>query len=128
MPGEFLLDTNIVIAIFASEAKVLRKLRRATIFIPTIVVGELVFGALKSVRVEKNLARIDEFVSANSVLLCDLDTARQYGKIKEQLRSKGRPLPENDIWIAAIALQYDLTLVSRDQHFEEIDDLKLTKW
>jgi tRNA(fMet)-specific endonuclease VapC len=128
MLGDFLLDTNIVIAIFADEAKVLRKLRRATVFLPVTVAGELIFGALKSTRVEKNVARIDEFVSANSVLFCDLETAQEYGKIKAELRRKGRPLPENDIWIAAIAVQFDLTLISRDDHFREIDDLKLTKW
>jgi len=44
------------------------------------------------------------------------------------LRKKGRPIPENDIWIAAIAFQHDLTLVSRDEHFEEVEDLKLEKW
>lgn len=57
-----------------------------------------------------------------------MNTARQYGEIKNKLRKKGRPLPENDIWIAALALQYDLILVTRDQHFDEIDNLKLVSW
>jgi tRNA(fMet)-specific endonuclease VapC len=98
------------------------------VYLPVVVVGELIFGALKSTRVDKNIARIDEFVSANSVLSCDLDTAGHYGQIKCRLRGKGRPLPENDIWIAALALQHDLTLVSRDEHFQEINDLQFTKW
>ena len=128
MPGEFLLDTNIVIAIFADETKVLKKIRRATVYLPVIVVGELIFGALKSGRAEMNLVRIKEFVAANSILPCDLGTAEGYGKIKQHLRGKGRPLPENDIWIAALARQYVLTLVSRDEHFQGIDELKLVKW
>jgi tRNA(fMet)-specific endonuclease VapC len=97
MPGEFLLDTNIVIAIFADETKVLKKVRRAKVYLPIIVVGELIFGALKSGRAEKNLSRVEEFVAANSLLPCDLATAEEYGKIKKHLRGKGRPLPENDV-------------------------------
>ena len=51
-----------------------------------------------------------------------------YGVIKQALREKGRPIPENDIWIAAIAQQYGLTLVTRDDHFTAIDGLTLEKW
>ena len=58
---------------------------------------------------------------ANSVILgTNVETALIYGEMKHSLRVKGRPLPENDIWIAAIALQYDLTLVTRDAHFQEV--------
>jgi tRNA(fMet)-specific endonuclease VapC len=128
MPGDVLLDTNIVIALFAGERKVLRKLKRATVFLPAIVVGELFYGALKSARGRENVTRIEEFMLANVVLPCDIDTARHYGQIKQQLRRGGRPLPENDIWIAALARQHDLTLISRDSHFQEVDDLKLEVW
>lgn len=62
------------------------------------------------------------------VLGCDAETARRYGEVKNGLRQKGRPIPENDIWIAAIALQYDLTLVARDVHFGEVDGLKVEAW
>ena len=58
----------------------------------------------------------------------DAETARQYGEIKESLRAKGRPIPENDIWIAAIAFQYQLSLVTRDQHFSEIKGLAIKTW
>jgi tRNA(fMet)-specific endonuclease VapC len=54
--------------------------------------------------------------------------ARQYGVIKNALRAKGRPIPENDIWIAAIAMQYHLTLVARDGHFQEVDGLVVGQW
>ncbi len=64
----------------------------------------------------------------NAVLLCDVETARYYGDIKNQLRLKGRPLPENDIWIAAVALQHNLTLVTRDAHFQEIENLQVVGW
>ncbi|OQY14885.1 MAG: hypothetical protein B6I32_08525 [Desulfobacterium sp. 4572_20] len=64
----------------------------------------------------------------SSILGCDLQTSREYAKIKNALREKGRPIPENDIWIAAIAVQYNLTLVSRDDHFKRIDRLHTEIW
>lgn len=75
-----------------------------------------------------NIRRVDELVSNSTVLGSDANTAKWYGEIKNQLRLKGRPLPENDIWIAALALQYSLTLVTRDAHFHEVDNLQTTVW
>lgn len=129
MSGKCLLDTNIVIALFANEAAVKDNLARTDeVFIPSVVVGELCYGAYKSARAKENLSRIDDFASSSLVLGCDTETARVYGEIKNNLRLKGRPLPENDIWIAAIAVQHDLTLISRDAHFNEIENLKVDIW
>ena len=117
MTGRFLLDTNIVIALFAGEVAVREQLGQAAeVFVPSIVIGELCFGAQKSGRPQDNLARIDEFAARSVVLGCDTDTARRYGQVKHLLRLQGRPIPENDIWIAAMALQHGLTLVTRDAH------------
>jgi tRNA(fMet)-specific endonuclease VapC len=119
MSGRYLLDTNIIIALFADEASVRTKLAQADeVFIPSIAIGELYYGARKSGRTQDNLARVDELVANSAVLGCDAETARRYGEVKNGLRIKGRPLPENDIWIAALALQYNLTLVTRDAHFQ----------
>jgi tRNA(fMet)-specific endonuclease VapC len=127
--GRFLLDTNIVIALFAREAAVQQRLAEASeVFVPSIVLGELYYGARKSTRVTENLARLDEFVASSTVLPCHMATAQQYGDIKNQLRAKGRPIPENDIWIAAIAMQYQLILVARDGHFHEVDGLRVETW
>ena len=121
MNGRFLLDTNIIIAFFAEDRSVREHMEQAEeVFVPSIVLGELYFGAWKSGRALQNLERIDKFAARNTVLACDRDTARHYGVIKNVLREKGRPIPENDIWIAAIAQQYDLTLVTRDEHFREV--------
>lgn len=126
MSGKYLLDTNIVIALFADESDVVGKIRKMEkIFIPSIVIGELYYGVEKSSRAKENCERIKEFSSDNAVLNCDKETAGFYGKIKNGLRKKGRPIPENDIWIAAIAFQYNLTLITRDEHFKEIEDLKM---
>jgi len=57
-----------------------------------------------------------------------MDTAKLYGEIKNRLKVKGRPIPENDIWIAALAQQYSLTLASNDGHFSEIENLQAEMW
>jgi tRNA(fMet)-specific endonuclease VapC len=129
MSGRFLLDTNIVIALFAQEAAVQQRLATATeVFVPSIVLGELYYGARKSARVATNVAQVDAFAASSAALVCDTATSQQYGEIKNGLRAKGRPIPENDIWIAAIAVQYGLTLVSRDGHFSKIDGLSIEAW
>ncbi|MBM4028865.1 MAG: type II toxin-antitoxin system VapC family toxin, partial [Planctomycetes bacterium] len=111
MNGRYLLDTNVLIAYFAGEEQVGKAVDTAEeVFLPSIVVGELYYGAGKSSRPSENLARIDALVLTSVVLVCDLETARRYGEIKNALRIKGRPLPENDIWIAALARQHGLTL------------------
>lgn len=129
MNGSVLLDTNIVIGLFAGDPSILASLSRTDrIFIPSIVLGELYFGAYKSAHGDQNIRRIDELVQMSAVLVCDAATAVHYGRIKKTLRERGRPLPENDIWIAALAQQHNLTVVSRDQHFREIETLSIEAW
>ena len=129
MSGRYLLDTKIVIAWFAGEATVRRHLKlNADLFLSSIVIGELYFGACASGRKEANLRRIDDLVQESAVLNCDLQTALRYGDVKNDLREKGRSIPENDLWIASIALQHSLILVSRDRHFDEVIGLAREAW
>jgi tRNA(fMet)-specific endonuclease VapC len=129
MSGRYLLDTNVIIAIFAEEPAVLQRVAAAEeVFVPVVVLGELYYGARKSARAAANIDRIDEFASAATTLGCDVATAQQYGRIKNDLRAKGRPIPENDIWIAAIAAQHGLTVVSRDDHFADVSGLPIEAW
>jgi tRNA(fMet)-specific endonuclease VapC len=62
----------------------------------------------------------------HNLIYCDQGIAWEYGIIKKYLRSKGRPLPENDIWLAALARQHGLVLLTRDRHFQEIERLNVT--
>ena len=129
MGGRFLLDTNIVIALFAQDPLVQERVRQAeAVFVPSIVLGELYYGARRSANIQANLSRIDELAATASVLPCDVEAAQQYGLIKNSLRARGRPIPENDIWVAAIARQHALILASRDMHFKEVDGLQLETW
>jgi tRNA(fMet)-specific endonuclease VapC len=98
MNGRYLLDTNIVIALFANEQNVINNIRISQeVFIPSIVIGELYFGAYRSSRADANIKRIEEFASYARVLNCDAKTAKEYGHIKDGLRQAGHPIPENDI-------------------------------
>ena len=129
MSGKYLLDTNIVIALFAEDPSVQKRIARAgEIFVPAVVIGELFFGAFKSARPKANSTRIENFAAVNTILACDVGTGREYGHIKKLLHEKGQPIPENDIWIAALAREHGLTLVSRDEHFNKIDELKSVEW
>lgn len=124
------LDTNIVIGLFANESTITEKIKSfsGSIFIPSIVLGELFYGAEQSTRKEENKKKIEELAEASLALECDTDTARFYGKIKSQLKVKGTLIPENDIWTAALAKQHRLTLVTRDKYFNNMPELLLESW
>jgi tRNA(fMet)-specific endonuclease VapC len=127
--GRYLLDSNIVIALFESDAGVLARLELASeVFVPAIVIGELLFGAAESGRPAENAVKVERFEAASSVLPCNLEVAREYGRVKNVLRGKGRPIPENDIWIAATAACHRLVLVTRDRHFSSVEGLAVESW
>ncbi len=129
LSGKYLLDTNVVIALFAGDLMVQEKVRNAEYIVAAPpVIGELCFGAQKSNKVTENLHKIDIFVQQSIVFPCDLETAQWYGIIKDELRRKGRLIPDNDIWITAIAMQHRLILVTRDSHFDEIESLQTERW
>jgi len=129
MNGNYIIDTNIVIALFNNDNKIIEELSQSdSIAIPSIVVGELFYGAYNSLNQKENLNRIIEFCNDCELISCDFFTANYYGQIKRQLKVSGNPIPENDIWIAAIAMQHKLPLVSRDNHFLKIDNLTTINW
>jgi len=124
--GRVLLDTNIIIGLFAGDSGISKRISKAAeIFIPVVALGELHYGAYRSSRVKENHRIIDDFAGRNTVLFCNLETAKRYGEIKNYLKQKASPIPENDIWIAAISRQYGLALITKDAHFKNIQNLKL---
>lgn len=127
----FVLDTNILVASFRDEETVSRRLDDLSpeaLFVPALVLGELYFGAQKSARPAENLPRFQDFAANSNVLPRGEATARAYASVRDVLRRKGRPIPENGVWIAAVALQHDLVLVSRDAQFEQVEGLRLDRW
>jgi tRNA(fMet)-specific endonuclease VapC len=126
MPGEVLVDTNVIIAVFKSQPAILDRLKSAAeIYLSSVTVGELIFGALKSTNQASNLKRIDELIENAVVLACDTETARCYAGIKHELKQRGQPIPDNDLWIAALAVQHNLVLLTFDKHFGEISQLSV---
>jgi tRNA(fMet)-specific endonuclease VapC len=129
MSGEFLLDTNAIIALLNGDMA-LRELVADSprLLLSIIVLGELYHGAQNSRLYDDNIARIENLIITSTLIYCDQGTTWEYGIIKKYLRSKGRPLPENDIWLAALVRQHGLILMTRDRHFQEIERLNVRSW
>ena len=127
--SRYLLDTNIIIGMFAGDRTIREKVQNTgKLFLASPVIGELYYGARKSNRVIENLARVDSLIRQFPLYSCGLETTQWFGIIKNQLRLKGYLIPDNDIWIAAIAMQHDLILVTRDSHFHEVESLQTERW
>jgi len=127
--GRYLLDTNIIIALLASDESVKERLVSIEeVFLPSIAIGELYYGAYRSSRRDENIKRIDKLVKGNNILVCNARIAQEYGLIKSRLSEKGRPIPENDIWIAALASSNNLIVVTRDEHFKHVEGLQIEMW
>jgi tRNA(fMet)-specific endonuclease VapC len=129
MAGDLLIDTSVAVDYMNGDVAAARVIANASeLYTPSIVVGELLHGAERSNRRAENLARVEMFAAQVAVVPVDVETAYHYSEIKTSLISKGRPLPENDIWIAAVARQHRLTVITRDSHFGEISGLALLSW
>jgi tRNA(fMet)-specific endonuclease VapC len=129
MAGSLLLDTSFVIDLFARKPGAERVVAAAPeLYLPSIALGELLYGAERSTRRAENTAEVEEFAASVAILSCDAETAWHYGEIKASLRRRGRPLPDNDVWIASVARQHELTVVARDAHFHEVPGLALLTW
>lgn len=127
--GRALLDTNIVIELCAHDPVIVQRIAEMPqVYLPSIVIGELYYGALCSQKPAKNTEQIALFARRATIIGCDDITAQEYASIKHQLRMKGKPIPENDLWIAAIARQYTCALATRDTHFEAIEGIYLLRW
>ena len=95
------------------------------IVLPLVVVGELLYGFRHGSRTEENVRELRMFLDNRrvSVVGMTMTTADRYARIAVGLRSKGRPIPTNDIWIAAHAMETGADLVSLDRHFASVDGL-----
>ena len=97
----------------------------AEILVPYVVIGELLYGFRSGSRFERNVRELNAFLDSPHVAIppVTLTTADRYSRVAAALRAKGRPIPSNDIWIAAHTLETGADLVSGDRHFGEIDGL-----
>ena len=126
---KYLLDTNIIIDFFKERQSVVEKLGQANkIYIPSIVTGELYFGAEISYHPRKNLSKLKGFLRSFEILNCTDETSERYAKIRKQLKEQGTPIPENDLWIASLAKQHSLTLATMDKHFRKVKGIVIEEW
>ena len=129
MPGEIALDSTMAIRFLNGDPTVVAEVTSLPgIVLPLVVVGELLYGAENSARPLENLPRFLQFVDACTVLPIGRDTAASYSRTRFALRHKGRPIPENDVWIAAQCLENGWILATGDDHFSHVDGLTVRRW
>lgn len=118
MAGRILLDTSAAAALLRGDQAVVEKLDSSDeVYTSIVVIGELPYGARHSTNAASNLEQVAAFAAAIVGLPADEQTAEVYARLKQALRAKGRPIPDNDLWIAATAIQHRLALMNRDAHF-----------
>ena len=118
-----LLDTSGYSGLMRGDPVILELLSQVPqVFVPAIVLGELHGGFRRGSRTDENERLLRSFLRKPSVSVLDVtaETARRYAEIDVYLYSKGRPIPRNDVWIAALALEHGCVLITRDAHFREI--------
>lgn len=123
---KILLDTNAYTAFKLGNEKVLKVLQHADeIGVSSIVLGELLAGFSVGTKEKRNREDLNQFLNAPRVRLLsvDDDTALFYAGIYKQLRKDGKPIPTNDLWIAAICMQHGYLLCSYDKHFTYVQGL-----
>ena len=120
------LDTNRLTDLFQGDAALAERLGMCDeVWIPLVVLAEIKAGFLGGTERHRNEILLRKLLSKTTVgvLLPDRETAEHYARLFVQLKRAGTPVPDNDLWIAALALQHDLLLITRDKHFKSIPQL-----
>jgi tRNA(fMet)-specific endonuclease VapC len=123
-----LLDTNAFSALRRGDRFVTAQVTRAEeVLLSVIVAGELLAGFRKGSHYQENLRALQSFINDPNVVVLQVTwiTADFFGRVSDALRKRGNPIPINDIWLAAHALEANASLLSSDGHFKYIDGLKL---
>ncbi len=121
------LDTNRLTDVFRGDAGLADWLGGCDeVWIPLFVLGEIKAGFYGGAQQSRNTILLRELLSRPTVeiLYPGRETAEQYGRLFVQLKRAGTPIPDNDLWIAALALEHDLLLITRDEHFRRIPQLQ----
>lgn len=122
------IDTNRLTDLFRGDTELAAQLAVCDeVWLPLTVVGEIKAGFYGGANGRRNELLLHLLLSKPTVhvLLPDMATAHHYARVFVQLKEAGTPIPDNDLWIAAMALQNELTLITRDQHFKRIPQLPL---
>jgi predicted nucleic acid-binding protein len=128
--NRILLDTSAYAAFMRGEPKAVVAIREAEeIYLSAVVLGEMLAGFLSGERPAKNQAELARFLESPRVSLIDVDegTAERYAVIFTTLRKAGTPIPTNDLWIAASAMQYGLRVLTGDSHFAKVPQILIQR-
>jgi len=126
---KYLLDTNILILFNNEDFDTVNKIKTIqSFYVSSISVGELYYGAYKSLYINYNLLKVKNLVQCNYLCMINDLTANCYGIIRAEQKKKGKPLSHNDLWIASTAMEHDLVLVTRDSALLDLDCVKTEKW
>lgn len=123
---KILLDTSAYVGFKSSRIEIVDMVANSnTVLFSSVVLGELLFGFRNGSRFRKNKAELNDFLSHDAVEVVGVGeiTADRYSRIAFQLKQQGTPIPTNDIWIAAQAMEHGAELVTTDHHFEKISGL-----
>lgn len=124
-----ILDTDALSAIANGETSAMQIAARAErLAVPVIVLGEYQMGIAQSRQRAAYQSWLREWVSAVIVLDIDEETTHSYAAIGLELKKKGKPIPANDLWIAAACRQHSMPLLSRDRHFDLVSGLHRLDW
>ena len=124
-----ILDTNALSAVADNDPAAVRIFSHAeTIELPVIVLGEYRFGIAQSRRRSAYEKWLGELAAATRVLPIDQETSAHYAQVRAELKKAGKPIPSNDLWIAALCRQHRIPLMSLDGHFDAVRGLKRIGW
>lgn len=124
-----ILDTNALSAFVDGDAGLRKRIEdEFQLALPVIVLGEYLFGIRESRHRARYRAWLESNLPVFLVLPIRFETSGHYAAVRSELKASGKPIPSNDIWIAALARQHGYALVSRDQHFRAVRGLNLLTW
>lgn len=124
-----ILDTYAVSALLSGDKKIAGVIAASvTHQVPLPVVGEYLYGILASRRQRRMMSLFRRLEADSEVLYPNRETANVYAAIRAELKELGRPIPESDIWIAALARQHGLEIVSRDRHLDAVSGIRRIGW
>ncbi len=123
-----LIDTNAYVAFLRGEPEIVDIVARADLlYLNSIVLGELLAGFAAGMRETSNRAQLSRFLASARVVILSItdETADRYAMVYASLRRKGQPIPTNDLWIAASAIERGIALLTLDAHFSRVDGLRV---
>lgn len=124
-----IIDTNALSAFFEGENAIESVLASANaVYLPVVVLGEYRYG-LRASKLRKRLEpQLISFAKSCTVLAILESTTQFYATVRQGLKKQGTPIPENDVWIAALALEYNLPVLSKDLHFDSVQQIDRMSW